>query len=113
MDPRTGGAPPVSEAPPSVESVLEAFEAFGRALQGRQHPSWMDSDLTMAQLKALAVIWRADTLPVSGVAHRLRVGLPTASHLVDCLVRAGLVDRHTDPTDRRVVHCAATAAGRA
>jgi DNA-binding MarR family transcriptional regulator len=112
MDPKESGTTALREGPPTVERVVEAFEAFGRALHGSQDPSWMESDLTMAQLKALAVIWRSDTLPVSGVAHRLGVGLPTASHLVDCLVRAGLVERHSDPADRRVVHCAVTAAGR-
>ena len=35
------------------------------------------------------------------VAKHLGIGEPTASYLVDKLVRAGLVDRSEDPMDRR------------
>jgi DNA-binding MarR family transcriptional regulator len=38
---------------------------------------------------------------VMQIAKHLGVGEPTASHLVDKLVQAGLVDRSEDPMDRR------------
>ena len=38
---------------------------------------------------------------VGQLADTLSVSLPTASHLVDRLVHAGLTEREEDPTDRR------------
>ncbi len=38
---------------------------------------------------------------MSTIAQALGIGLPTASHLVEKLVRAGLVQRAEDPKDRR------------
>ena len=38
---------------------------------------------------------------MSTIAQALGIGLPTASHLVEKLVRAGLVQRAEDPNDRR------------
>ena len=35
------------------------------------------------------------------IARHLGIGEPTASHLIDRLVQAGLVDRSEDPMDRR------------
>jgi DNA-binding MarR family transcriptional regulator len=96
-----------------VESTLEAFRALVQALVKGDSGDWLESDLTMAQVRALFTVFRHGPLPVSGVAHHLSVGLPTASHLVDCLVRAGLVARHGDADDRRVVHCSVTEKGRA
>lgn len=37
---------------------------------------------------------------MSTIAQALGIGLPTASHLVEKLVRAGLVQRAEDPKDR-------------
>ncbi len=96
-----------------VDRVLAALHTLGQALARGDGGAWMESDLTMAQVRALFTIFRHGPLPVSGVAQHLSVGLPTASHLVDCLVRAGLVERRGDADDRRVVHCSATPAGAA
>jgi len=38
---------------------------------------------------------------VGQVADALKIGLPTASQLVDRLVQAGLAERDADPDDRR------------
>jgi DNA-binding MarR family transcriptional regulator len=102
-----------SSAAPGVDDVLGSFYALGRALAKNDHASWVDSDLTMAQVRALFTVFRHGPLPVSGVAHHLSIGLPTASHLVDCLVRAGLVERQSDAEDRRVVNCRVTSQGTA
>lgn len=104
-------ARPEPAAAADVAAVLAAFKEVARVLSRGDLGSWMQSDLTMAQVRALFTIFREGPLTVSGVAHHLSVGLPSASHLVDCLVRAGLVERRTGTEDRRVVHCSATAEG--
>ncbi len=51
----------------------------------------------MAQLKTLALVAEEPGGAIGSVATVLGITLPTASHLVDKLVRAGLVERHDDP----------------
>ncbi len=82
-----------------VNRVLEAHKAifYTRAIL----PIWLEIDLTMAQLKTLMVL-RCEGQPTIGqVADALHISLPTASHLVDRLVHAGLAERAEDPGDRR------------
>ena len=58
--------------------------------------------MTMAQIKALFTISHGESVPVSGIAEYLGVGQPTASHLVEKLVRQGFASRSESPVDRRV-----------
>jgi DNA-binding MarR family transcriptional regulator len=71
-----------------------------------------ESGCTAAQLNALGVIiyLKATTLTALAAAERIRV--PTASRIVDSLVRDGLVERIQEPVDRRAVRLSATDKGR-
>lgn len=51
-------------------------------------------------------------LPMSRIADELDVALPNATGIVDRAEERGLVERHDDPADRRVVLVGLTAAGR-
>ena len=64
-----------------------------------------------AQLSALAVIHYVGASSLSALAEIERISIPTASRLVDGLVRAGLVERYGDDADRRVVCLRATPKG--
>jgi DNA-binding MarR family transcriptional regulator len=72
----------------------------------------VELDLSLSQLRALLVLWRAET-PMSLHALAEGVGLsdPAAVRMVDGLLRAGLVVRREDEHDRRVKRIALTAAG--
>lgn len=62
---------------------------------------WLHLDLTAAQMRTLAVLSRDEPMTIGRVADVLGVTLPTASHLVDKLVRADFAERSDDPLDRR------------
>lgn len=96
---------------PLVAEVLENMRQVFKVLRERQGNVWASLDLTMAQMKTLVVVARHPNLPVGQVAEALDIGLPTASHLVERLVRAGLLERVHDPDDRRVALCHLTAEG--
>lgn len=66
-----------------------------------------------AQLSALGVIIYLKAITLSALATRERISLPTASRIVDGLVRDGLVERVADPADRRAVRLSATDKGQA
>lgn len=69
-------------------------------------------DLSMAQLKALLFLEEGPA-HMSRIASALQVSLPSATGTIDRLVERGLVERHEDPADRRLVVCALTAEGEA
>jgi len=70
-----------------------------------------DAALTPTQLAALATLHRCGPIPVGTLADLEQVAAPTATKVVEKLHGAGLVDRLTDPADRRVSLVALTAAG--
>jgi len=57
--------------------------------------------LTMSQAWVLAHLFREDELTQSEIAKRMEVGTVTVGGLVDRLEMSGLVERRTDPVDRR------------
>jgi MarR family transcriptional regulator, organic hydroperoxide resistance regulator len=83
--------------------LAEAFLAVYALLQHETIPMWFDLDFSMAQLKTLLALRFRGPATVGLVAKMLEIGLPTASHLVDKLVEAGMVGRAEDPVDRRRV----------
>jgi DNA-binding MarR family transcriptional regulator len=95
----------------SIADILELQRTLGRAFHAAAGPHLLLLDLTMAQLKTLIVLADEGPVSIGQVAELLRVGLPTASHLVDRLVRAGLATREEDPADRRRTLTRLTPAG--
>jgi DNA-binding MarR family transcriptional regulator len=67
--------------------------------------------LSLAQFRALTLIHRQPAASLSAVADHLGVSLPTASRLVQGLVKQGLLSRHGSADDRRQLSLAITAAG--
>lgn len=72
-----------------------------------------EHDLDVAQLAVLYVLDERGSLRVGDVATELLVSLPTASRLVDDLVRQKLVAREEDPSDRRARVLTLASKGRA
>ena len=71
------------------------------------------SGLSPALGTALASIWRHGPLTLGRLASLEQVTPPTVSKLVDKLEQRGLIERTSDPADRRVCRVAITPAGSA
>jgi MarR family transcriptional regulator, organic hydroperoxide resistance regulator len=84
----------------TIEAIVAGQRALIRALHAAS-PSWLELNVTMAQLKTLIVLYDEGPIPVGQVGCRMGVTLPTASYQVERLVRAGLVERVEDTRDRR------------
>lgn len=104
MDPMTS---------PAVDSALTAerlrFAVTRLARRMRQHTG---TGLSPTQAAALATIERRGPMPIGEVAEVEHISAPTATKTVDKLQDAGLVERRSDPDDRRVALVAITGAGR-
>lgn len=66
------------------------------------------SELSAAQASALAVLYDSGPMRMGELAERESIRMPTATALVDGLLREELVTREPDPTDRRAVVVAIT-----
>lgn len=93
------------------ERVAEAQRRVYQSMDAGRWPDWARLDLSMAQLKVLLRLSGERRPHLGDVASGLGVGLSTASHLVDRLVRHGLVQRCEDPEDRRRLLLTRTAEG--
>lgn len=69
--------------------------------------------LSLNQLRALSCVKQTPDASLSLVADSLGLALPSASHLVNGLVRRGMLERRPGATDRRRLRLTLTRAGRA
>jgi DNA-binding MarR family transcriptional regulator len=69
--------------------------------------------LSVPQLRALVKINSKPAVSLSEVAEHVEASLPTASRMIDALVKKGLLSRKGCSNDRRVVELALTTQGRA
>jgi DNA-binding MarR family transcriptional regulator len=94
-----------------IDEITRLHWSIMAAMQFSSRPDWMELEMTMAQIKALFTISQGEAVPVSRIAEYLGVGQPTASHLVDKLVRQGFAGRSENPVDRRVTLVRLTSQG--
>jgi DNA-binding MarR family transcriptional regulator len=93
-----------------IESLVDAYERFMQLVSVGHAPDLVDLSISMAQLKALYVLWGRE-VQMSELVATLGVSTSTVSELVERLVEAGLASRREDSADRRHVVVAITDAG--
>ena len=91
--------------------MVELLRDLLHALLRSSIPAWVDLQLTLPQLRTVFLIAHNQTSSVMQISQQLGIGEPTASHLIDKLVRAGLVQRSDDPQDRRRAQVQLSSAG--
>jgi DNA-binding MarR family transcriptional regulator len=99
----------------STDEFTQAWERFFRATRrarGRSTGPLEGSRLTLAQFQLLEALRETPRLPVSELAAAAGVAPPTATRMLDGLVRDGIAERTPCEQDRRVVRIGLTAAGR-
>jgi DNA-binding MarR family transcriptional regulator len=98
----------------SGDDFTSAWEDFFRATRrarGRATGPLGGTRLSLAQYQLLEALRSTPRLPVSELAAAAGVAPPTATRMLDALVRDGLAERTPCEHDRRVVHVALTPAG--
>ena len=88
-----------------IEEILKISEDIYNAIPLDIPPEWLNSDLSVAQLRVLLVLQAQGPTRMSTIASVTGVTLPTATGVVDNLVRKDFVAREDDPQDRRLVIC--------
>lgn len=91
---------------------MDAVDYLNRQGYIRGLDDWESVDMTIPQLKTLVLLERAGPLRMGNIASYLGRALSATTTVVDRLVEKELVDRAWDPSDRRVVICRLTDAGK-
>ena len=104
MDERSGteARPTLSPADEElVEQVIALLPDVGKLLYSAIARHAREAGLSLPQIKALSYIFHRGPSGVRDVADGLGISMATASESLDRLVELGLLERATDPIDRR------------
>ena len=86
------------------ETVLDGiFFRLVRAIMFDEKPVPELDALPMAQLRLLMVVQHSPAPTMKDLSERLGISQSSVTKLADSLTRRGLVERHPDPNDRRVI----------
>ncbi|HZQ37956.1 MAG TPA: MarR family transcriptional regulator [Dehalococcoidia bacterium] len=102
-----------SVEPASAEEVATRLHSVAIHLLRRLRREDEALGISAARLSALSVVGFGGPRTLGDLAAAEQVRPPTMTRIVAALERAGLVERQSDPVDRRVTRIAATARGRA
>jgi len=86
----------------TADQVLDVIPLVMRVIR-KEFRSQRDPELTLPEFRSLAFINRTGGCSLNEVADHIGLEAPTASKLVDNLVKRGLIVRQEDPDDRRRV----------
>jgi DNA-binding MarR family transcriptional regulator len=87
---------------PEQELLSVFFRAMRSILDGGDPTSPL-GDLPLSQIRCLHMIAGCQGAKMLDVARGMEIKLPALSQIVDRLVKRGLLERQSDPNDRRIV----------
>jgi DNA-binding MarR family transcriptional regulator len=93
----------------TTDSTSALFTEVGLLIKSRMQKAIA---LPFSQYQTLHFVAERSRANMQEVAQHFKIRAPSATFLVEELVRAGLVSRHTNPKDRRKVEVTLTAQGK-
>ena len=100
------------ESRDQLERMVELLGAYVTVvLTGSLIEEATDGGLTAAQYEALSFVHRHGDCSAKALSAGLRISIPSATRLVDRLVRKGRMDRRESGLDRRLVQLSVTPEG--
>jgi DNA-binding MarR family transcriptional regulator len=96
----------------SAGELLEVVPIVMKEIRSQMR-SQGSTDLTVPQFRTLAFVNRNQGSPLCKVADHMGLTSPSASTLVDGLIKRGLMTREDQPDNRRRVRLVVTSRGRA
>ena len=94
-----------------AEQFAELAEILNRQMHTVRLDEWEELDMTIPQIRTLVLLRRMGPLRMGNISVLLGRALSATTTVVDRLVDKELVDRVSDPNDRRVVICELTESG--
>jgi len=94
-----------------IQEIVELERQVGHIIGQHAHIIWIDSGLTLTQLRSLFLIANKGSTNFRKLAKALGVTPSDVTGIVDRLVEQGLVSRTQNPEDRREMTLQATDKG--
>ena len=94
-----------------TDRFVELVEQINQQMHCRPVDDWEGLDLTIPQIKALALLQDQGPQRMGSVSAYLGSTFSASTSIIDRLVDKKLVERTLDPDDRRVVICQLTVEG--
>ncbi len=95
-----------------IRRFSELVEHLNRAYHVEALEEWRKIDMTIPQIKTLALLENTNGSRMGVIAQHLGTTLSASTSVIDRLVDKGLVERIAQPGDRRVVVCKLTRSGK-
>ena len=96
----------------SLSKVFELIDLTAKNLRHIQRQTVSESGLTPPQYAVLHLLWEQDKRPFKEFADFMVCSRATITGIIDTLERKGLVERKTNPEDRRSLLATLTEEGR-
>ena len=93
-----------------TDRLVQVLESMHLQLRPHSLEEWPELEVTMPQLRTLFFLGHGPRR-MGEVASHLGTSLPSATSMIDRLAAKGLVERMSDPEDRRLVLCRLTPMG--
>lgn len=93
------------------DRFFRVAEQLNRQMHSGHLDEWEGMDMTIPQIRTLVLLERMGTARMTDIAIYIGRALSATTTVVDRLVERGLVDRVSDPNDRRLVMCEMTDKG--
>ena len=94
-----------------IDRIAASMDRMARLGRARMRDGLAGFDMTMPQIRTLYFLSRGPQR-MKDISDHLMRGMPSATSMIDRLVRKEYVERVPDPSDRRVVLCRITDPGR-
>lgn len=92
--------------------LVEVIFTISRLMKGQMASHSELSKLSFLQIQTLVFVAKNKKTQMSDLAECFNIELPSVTSLVQNLVKMDLLERKTDPKDRRVVHVVLTTKGK-
>jgi DNA-binding MarR family transcriptional regulator len=90
------------------DTLAEAFRSVARQLRETSQETLAPWDITPSHLRALRVLNRHGVMRLSDLSEHLHIAARSTTEVVDALESRDLIERRTDPGDRRATLVALT-----
>ena len=94
-----------------VARLIDAVEYLNSQLRSDHVDEWQGLEMTVPQAKTLLLLEEMGPSRMGAISGHLGSALSATTNIVDRLVERELVERVSDPSDRRVVICRLTSQG--
>lgn len=95
-----------------LESIISDIFTAGRLIRENTAGHGKIDSPSMGHLKILSIVSEKASLTMKEVADCLYITPPSATAIVDCMVKEGILERVLDENDRRIVRLKITSKGK-